>query len=68
MKYRRVVNRRLGEELSSADPEDLALVAPCWPEDASLPRVVQRNGEVVLDEGWVRIEDEADEPDPAAGI
>lgn len=66
MKYRRVVNRRLDEESHRADPENPVLAGPCWPEDASLPRVVQRNGEVVLDEGWTRVEDDADDPD--AGV
>ena len=66
MKYRRVVNRRLNSGDAPVDTENPVIAAPCWPEDASLPRIVERNGEIVLDEGWVRVDDE--EPDPEAGV
>lgn len=62
MKYQRAVNRRLDDDAApAADAEEPALVARCWPEvgDEPLPRVVQRGGHPVLDEGWVAVDDEA---------
>ena len=57
MKYQRRINRKLTDQ-TSAPPDDQGLLAgPCWPDDGALPRVVQRHGEAVLDEGWVRVED-----------
>ena len=67
MKYRRVVNQKLEDADSSDMPDDMVVAAPCWPEDGTLPRIVERNGEIVLDEGWVEIDDE-DEPEPDAGV
>lgn len=62
MKYQRAVNRRLDDDSAAAEDQELALVARCWPEpdDEPLPRVVQRGGHPVLDEGWVAVDDEAD--------
>jgi hypothetical protein len=59
VRYTRRINQKLTDE-SSAEVDDLGVLSgPCWPDDAALPRVVRRNGEVVLDEGWIR--DAADE-------
>jgi hypothetical protein len=61
VKYQRRVNRKLTDQSSARPDDDGVLAGPCWPNDAALPRVVRRHGEVMLDEGWVRIEDD----DPA---
>jgi hypothetical protein len=63
VKYQRRINRKLTDQSSARTDDDDVLAGPCWPNDAALPRVVRRHGEVVLDEGWERLEDgEATEP------
>ena len=63
MKYQRSVNRRVDAAASPATGDDcdpaLAAQSQCWPtlDDDPLPRVVQRGGQAVIDEGWVVIED-----------
>jgi hypothetical protein len=66
MTYRRAINQRLtdtGASAAEAAEEDPALVVRCWPSigEETLPRVVQRNGQPVLDGGWEEVDD-----DPAA--
>ena len=66
MKYRRAVNRRLDDTAATGGDDEMALIAQCWPDPDGepLPRVVQRNGQAVFDEGWVVVDDEADaDPD-----
>jgi hypothetical protein len=66
VKYQRVVNKKL-DNAESGDTPAAELAGPCWPEDASLPRIVERNGEIVLDEAWVAVDDDQ-EPEPDAGL
>ena len=57
MKYQCRINRKLVDQTPAPCDDEGLLAGPCWPDDGALPRVVRRHGEVVLDEGWVRVDD-----------